>query len=31
MHRSLHRLASVLAFVVPIAFFVVEVAGSRVP
>jgi len=31
MHRSLHRLASVLAFVVPIAFFVAETAGGRIP
>lgn len=31
MHRSLHRLASALAFVVPVVFFVVEAAGSKFP
>lgn len=31
MNRSLRKLASALAFVVPIAFFVAETAGGRFP
>jgi hypothetical protein len=31
MHRSLRRLVSALAFVVPIAFLFVETAGGRFP